>query len=182
MALHYSHSVALLVVALALLAAIADCRSGLIPNRLLAGGCLGLLLARVLLAGAGSGHLGMVLLVSLLGALTCGLIPLALYLWRGLGAGDVKLMAACGVGLGPVIGLEAELYAFGLGALYACARAAYGGMLWQTLRGTTLLLTNPLLPRRMHKPVPRSVHSALPFGPAICVGVLAAVTLHWSAL
>ncbi|MET0385808.1 MAG: A24 family peptidase [Polyangiales bacterium] len=174
-------ALALSVFTLALVAAISDFRTGLIPNRLVGPAFVvvfGLRVGLALLDRQQS--LGMSLTFFTLGLLIAGLIPLTLYLCRALGGGDVKLLAVCGAGLGPVHALEAELYAFGFGALYALGHAAFGGVLWQTLRGSAVLMTNPLIPRRLRKPVPLAAQRPLPFGPAICVGVLCAIALHWN--
>lgn len=183
MYLHPEQWLTLGVVAVAAIAAVSDYRSGLIPNRLIVAGFALVLALRVLsaLLDGNRGQLGFQLAALGLGTLIGGLIPLALYICRALGAGDVKLMALCGAGLGPVAGLESELYAFGFGALYALGAAAYSGVLWQTLRGSAVLITNPVVPRRVRKPVPLPAQRMLPFGPAICAGVLTAAISHWMA-
>lgn len=181
--LHPQNLLGMLSVLLAAAAAVTDVRTGLIPNRLTVLGGLGLLALRVTLAGLlrGPAQVLTALTVGMLGIAVCGLIPLAMYIVRGIGGGDVKLLAAIGAGLGPVAGLEAELYAFGFGALYALARAAYGGVLWQTLRGSTMLLTNPLVPRRQRRPIAPSALTPIRFAPPIFAGALYALALHWTA-
>ena len=178
MHLHPQHWLALGVVAIASIAAISDLRTGLIPNWLVAAGFIFVLGLRVAYAVTDS-RVGLELALLGLGMLISALIPLALYLCGAMGAGDVKLMAVCGAGLGPVLGLEAELYAFGFGALVALGYAAYGGELLQTLRGSAVLLTNPFIPRRLRKPVPVPAQRTMRFGPAIFLGVVAAVFLNW---
>ncbi len=74
----------------ALLAAFTDVRSGRIPNRL-AYGALLLGLAVRTVVGGWSG-----LLEGLLAALICGGVFLVFFVMGGMGAGDVKLMAAIG--------------------------------------------------------------------------------------
>jgi prepilin peptidase CpaA len=170
---HPQQWLALSVVVIAGIAAVSDYRTGLIPNWLIAAG-FALVLGLRAVQGDGSQ-----LALFGLGTLIAGMIPLALYVCRALGAGDVKLMAVCGAGLGPVAGLEAELYAFGFGAMYALGLAAYGGELWQTMRGSAVLLTNPFIPRRLRKQVPVPARRTMRFGPAICAGVIAAVFLNW---
>jgi prepilin peptidase CpaA len=172
---------ALLVVAITALAAVTDVRTGLIPNRLTLGGLLSVLALQTLLVSFDHGPrlLPGALLASLLGALACGLIPLGIYLAGGLGGGDLKLLALCGVGLGPLLGLEAELYAFGLGCLYAIGRAAYGGVLWRTLRGSTTLLANAVVPTHARREVAPSVLVPVRFAPFIFAGVATAVVSHW---
>lgn len=178
MHLHPQHWLALGVVAIAGIAAISDFRTGLIPNWLVGTG-FGLVLGLRVFHAITGGQVGLQLALLALGVLIAGMIPLALYVCRAMGAGDVKLLAVCGAGLGPVLGLEAELYAFGFGALCALGYAAYGGELWQTLRGSAVLLTNPVIPRRLRKPVPVPAQRTMRFGPAICAGVIAAVFLNW---
>jgi prepilin peptidase CpaA len=169
------------VLCFAVAAAISDRRTGLIPNRLILAG-LGAVVAAVLTLAAARGGLhavGSALLVCGFGLLACGLPPLAIYMFRALGGGDVKLLAMCGAGLGPVIGLEAELYAFTLGALFGLARAAYDGTLFQTLLGSASLLTNPLLPKRYQREVSQGAMREVRFGPFIAAGVAAAILAHW---
>lgn len=171
----------LVVLGFAIAAAIHDRRTGLIPNRLVLWGLGAALVTVCATAAARSGWPGLTsaLTVSGFGLLACGLPPLALYLCKGLGGGDVKLLAMCGAGLGPVAGLQAELYAFTLGALFALARAAYDGTLFQTLLGSASLLTNSLLPKRYQRVIAPSALRELRFGPAIAVGVAAALLQHW---
>jgi prepilin peptidase CpaA len=181
MNLHPQQWLALGVVVIAGIAAVSDYRTGLIPNWLVGAGFVLVLGLRLLYAisDSRSGQLGTHLALFGLGTLIAGMIPLAMYVCRALGAGDVKLMAMCGAGLGPVAGLEAELYAFGFGAMYALGLAAYGGELWQTLRGSAVLLTNPFIPRRLRKQVPVPARRTIRFGPAISAGAIAAVFLNW---
>jgi prepilin peptidase CpaA len=172
---------ALLVVVIATIAAVTDLRTGLIPNRLLAAG-LGLLLAiQVILVTSGNGLRSVpgALLGSLLGAVACGLIPVAIYFARGLGGGDLKLLTLCGVGLGPVVGLEAQLYAFALGSLFVVGRATYQGTLWATLRGSTTVLANRLVPARLRHEVAPAALTPVRFAPWILAGVATAVVDHW---
>jgi len=178
MHLHPQHWLALSVIVIAAIAAVSDLRTGLISNWLVGTGFALVLGLRVRYALSDS-QLGLQLSLLGLGTVIAGSIPLVLYMFRALGAGDVKLFAVCGAGLGPVAGMEAELYAFAFGALYALGAAAYGGELWQTLRGSAVLLTNPWIPRRLRQPVPVPAQRTMRFGPAICAGVLAAVFSSW---
>jgi prepilin peptidase CpaA len=168
------------VLAWAIAAAIADYRTGTIPNRLLISGAAAVLCVGVATAAADGGWpgLGARLLSLAFGLLACGAVPLALYLCGALGGGDVKLLALCGAGLGPVIGMQAELYAFTLGALLALGRAAYEGTLLEALTGSAALITNPLLPKKLRKPVAAGALRELRFGPAIAAGVGATLALH----
>lgn len=163
--------------------AIHDLRTGLIPNRLLACGASAMLVVSLAVAAAASGWpgVGARMLGLTFGLLACGAVPLALFLLRALGGGDVKLLAICGAGLGPLLGMEAQLYAFTLGALFALGRAAYEGTLFEALSGSAALLTNPWLPKKLKKPVSTGALRELRFGPAIAAGVGVALWLHGAA-
>jgi prepilin peptidase CpaA len=176
-------ALALLVVVIAAIATVTDLRTGLIPNRLTAGGLCLLLVLQIALVTLGEGlsSVPVALLVSLLGAVACGLVPLFIYLARGLGGGDVKLLAMSGVGLGPVVGLEAQLYAFALGSLFVVGKATYDGTLWVTLRGATTLLANRVVSARLRREVSPRALEPVRFAPWILAGVATAVAAHWQA-
>lgn len=93
-----------------------DFASGRIPNRVtLTGAAAGVGLA-LLPGGIGIGEAA--------GGLGVGLAMfLPTYFFRGMGAGDVKLMAAAGAFLGPSGALVAALYAYVLGGLLTVAYA-----------------------------------------------------------
>lgn len=171
------------VLACAIAGAVHDWRTGFIPNRLLAwGSALTLCVSVATAAAVGGWHaVGTRLLSIVFGLLVCGAVPLGLYLCRALGGGDVKLLALCGAGLGPVIGLEAELYAFTLGALLALGRSTYEGTLLEALVGSAALITNPLLSKKLRKPVSAGALRELRFGPAIAAGVAVALALRGTA-
>lgn len=163
------------------IAALIDWRTGKIPNELtLSVVVLGLLLQAVLagrqggLSAAGSG-LGW----GLLGLLACGIVPLLIWLAKGGGGGDVKMMGALGALLGPMVGLEAETYMFAGAALYAMAWMAYEGKLLRTLGNSLRLVANPLLPKDKRDPLPEAMMTELRFGPAIFVGTCMAAYLNW---
>jgi prepilin peptidase CpaA len=158
---------ALLVLAITAAAAVSDLRTGLIPNKLTLGALGVLFLGQLLMNGWQAGAIS-----ALSGLLFASLIPLLLYVAGGLGGGDLKLMAACGVGLGPMLAMEAQMIAFSIGCLYAIGRAVYAGVLWQTLRGSTFVLTNALTPIGKRRDVPESVTTPVRFGPFIFFGVL----------
>jgi prepilin peptidase CpaA len=174
---------------LVLVAAIVDLRTGHIPNPLTLGGlALGALLqmsARVLHARASErvslpllGHaLGSVAL----GVLVCSVVPYLLFVRKAMGGGDVKLLAAVGGALGPVIGLETELYAFLIMALYAPLPLAFQGRLLKTLGNSVALLSNPLRPKAERLAVAPELLTSLRFGPAVFAGVAATALLRWSA-
>ncbi|CDZ56620.1 prepilin peptidase [Neorhizobium galegae] len=104
-----------LAVALALIAAMLDHRSGIIPNRLTYPFlCAGLLLS---LAAMGISGLGL----ALAGLLAASAVFLFAFLAGSCGGGDVKLMAALGalLGLGPAV--DVTLMALMVGGVMAVA-------------------------------------------------------------
>jgi prepilin peptidase CpaA len=116
---------------------------------------------------------------SVAGALTCALIPI--FMWRGgaMGGGDVKLLAAIGAIVRPLVGIEAEFYAFAAAAILAPARLAWEGKLLATLGRSFALAMNPLLPKDKKREIPKEAMTWFRFGPAIAVGTLIATILHW---
>jgi len=118
---------------------------------------------------------------SVLGAFACALVPLFLYRSNAIGGGDVKMLAALGAICRPMVGVEAEFYAFIAAALFAPARLAWEGKLFKTLGNAFMLVANPLLPKDKRRPIGPEAMTSLRFGPAIFAGALAAAILHWNA-
>lgn len=145
------------------LAAVVDLRRRRIPNALNFGG-MGLGLAFGLALGGLPG-----LSNSFLGLLTGGALFLPFYLARGMGAGDVKLMAAVGSFLGPWHTLLAAIVVTLLGGVIAAWAAFRQGRLLQALRDTAgvVLRVNSI------KTLDRSSREeSIPYGLAIAAGVL----------
>lgn len=145
------------------LAAVIDFRQRRIPNALSFGG----MAAGLLLGLAQGGVSG--LSNSLLGLLTGGALFLPFYLARGMGAGDVKLMAAVGAFLGPWHTLLATITVALVGGVIAAWAAFQQGRLRQALRDTAgvVFRVKPL------KTLDRSSREeAIPYGLAIASGVL----------
>ena len=114
---------AMSILSLCVLAAVSDLRTGQIPNRLVAWGLgLGVALpvaSALFLAPLSSappwallGTLGEGLGKALAGLLVTAAVPLALFLMRALGGGDVKLFAAVGALAGPSLGFAIVSHAF----------------------------------------------------------------------
>lgn len=118
---------------------------------------------------------------SVLGALLCALIPLMLYRAGGIGGGDVKLLAAVGAIFRPLLGIEAEFYAFLAASLIALARAAYEGKLMQILGNTLTLVLDPFRPKERRRELTPDKMTWMRLGPAAFPGVLAAVIVNWRA-
>lgn len=142
------------------LAAVIDVRTRRIPNWLTLGGLLGGCVIQVLQAGPSG------LAVALGGAaLGFGLL-LPFYVVRAMGAGDVKLLAAVGALMGPVILVSIGLYAAIVGGLISAGMLAQRRVLGRSLFG---LARSPLR-------VQRSGIKA-PYGVAIASGVYLSMLL-----
>jgi len=176
------------VLVLTALAGAWDYRTGHIPNKLVLGGAvLGvashLALYALLLPrdGQSLGELMSSAVANMmLGVLICGAVPLLLYRTGAMGGGDVKLLAAIGAWLGPVLGLQAEMYGFIVAAVYAPARLAYQGQLLRLLGNSAVLLSNPFLPKARRRKVPEALLTELRFGPALFVGCVLVTLVRWS--
>ena len=108
-----------------------------------------------------------------LGMLAGLLLMMPGHLIGATGAGDVKLMAAIGVVVGPGVALRAFLYTAVAGGIFALAVAARRGLLSETLYGTQRLVMAPAAARQTIESPSRA--NRFPYGPAIAVGTLIAV-------
>ncbi|HEY2733324.1 MAG TPA: A24 family peptidase [Polyangiales bacterium] len=167
--------------ALVLIAAIVDFKTGKIPNLLIAIGlALGLLSGAAV--GFASDRAGAVLhglLYSSAGALGCALLPGLLYAARSIGGGDLKLFIALGSLVGPLIGLEAELYTFCAGALYVFGLLAYEGILFRSVADSFVAVSSAIV-RRPNRRAAQLSQRSVRFGPLIAVGTWLALLAHWS--
>lgn len=169
-------------ISVALVGAVIDLRTGHIPNWLTLGALA--IAPPVTFALEASAHglrAGLVAAgLSLLGAVVCGLPPLFAFLKGSMGGGDVKLLAALGALLGPRLGLDAEFYAFVLGALYVPGRLAWEGRLFETLArlGRSALQRLPVARTRFGIAPPETgPKMQIRLGPAICGGTVVAAAL-----
>lgn len=176
--------------ALLLAAAWSDLQRRRIPNAVVfPGALLALLLHTILPAGDGflgtlPGGLG---LFGALKGLACGLaILLPIYLSRGMGAGDVKLMAMVGAFLGPVQIWPAIFATVFAGGVLAVVMALRRRVLGRVFKNVYLMLLGglpPTIKRTLRAATPAATGSApaaaettgvrLPYGAAIAVGSLA---------
>ena len=174
-----------IAIAVSAIAALEDSRTGLISNWLTLG-ALALApfvhVGRTLQLGAGMEDALLSGGMSLLGGLACGVVPYVLFLKGGARGGDVKLCAALGAILKPVVGIEAVFYGFLAAALIAPAKLAYEGKLLATLRSSFYLLVNPLLPATRRVPQDPSTMTWVRMGPAFSLGTLITTATHyWDA-
>ena len=165
--------------------AVYDWRTGRIPNWLtlgaLAAGLLGHAAWGLMQTGSAMGAVRS-LGFSVLGAVACVAVPLLLYRMDAIGGGDVKMLAALGAMLRPMLGVEAEMYGFVAVALIMPARLAYEGKLKRVMLNTLAIATNPFRPKDKRKEVPKEMLTEVRFGPGIFLGTCVTATLHWTQL
>jgi prepilin peptidase CpaA len=176
------------VVLLTAVAGLSDLRTGHIPNSIPLFGCLVGLCANVIVFAFHSRGHGASLERQLftagahmgLGLIACSLVPLFFFQRNAVGGGDVKLFAVIGLSAGPYLGLEIQLGAFVLAALYAPARLAYEGHLLRLLKNAALVLLNPLMPEERRRPLPPALLTTVRLGPAIFVATTLVAFTRWS--
>lgn len=156
-----------LALAVSCIAMITDLRTRTIPNWL----TLPLLPIALLLHGITAGVDGG--LRSGVGALVCFLPVYFLFTRHALGGGDVKLFAALGALVGARDGLELELTAFVIVALFALFAMAWHGRLARLLAQSWRASLHLIAPARFLRPEPSEGSVELPMGLAIMVASLA---------
>lgn len=160
---------------LALCMAVGDWRTRRIPNYLTFGGALAGLVFQTALFGLSG-------LTQALSGLLLGLALLLLpYIYGGMGAGDVKALAALGAWLGPRAVFSVFCYMGLAGGLLSLGFLIANGNLWNYLRQGWVSLQNLILCRSRQvifgalAPESKST-SGLPYGVAIALGMVAYVT------
>lgn len=116
-------------------------------------------------SGLGDGLLGLVLGLGFL------LLP---YLMGGMGAGDVKALAALGAWLGPAGTFYLCLYMAIAGGVMSLAVLILKGLLWQKLRRGWAYLCNLQLCQglgKAEKSPPLQIIKGIPYGVAIALGM-----------
>ncbi len=160
---------------LAGVACVTDLKSGRIPNVLTFGGALAALVFHGI-TGRGDG-----LLVACGGWVVGVAVFFAPFALGGLGAGDVKLLAALGAWLGPADAVWLALYAGVAGGVIALSVALARGYLRQALANIRLLLTHWRVsgPGQLHEiSLAGSKGPRLAYAVPILVGTLATIWLH----
>jgi prepilin peptidase CpaA len=163
---------------LALWIAWGDLRTRRIPNYLTLGTALSGLAYNLIMHGW-SGLLG-----GLLGLLVGFAFLILPYIWGGMGAGDVKALAALGAWLGPGETVYLFCYMGIAGGLLALGLLCWNGLLWRKIRRGWFTLSNLVLCRSAGVKAPsgsREDTPGMPYGVAIAVGMALLLSLHgWS--
>ena len=128
--------IAAALLAITLIAAFTDARSGLIPNWLTLPALVLAPPTHLVLGGTAA------VLGSVLGCLICAAIPLFLFRAGAMGGGDVKLFACIGALAGPVLGLELQLIAYYVLVAVALVALAWRGELCAVLRRSWWLVVH----------------------------------------
>jgi len=142
------------------IAAYTDLRYRVIPNE----ACLGILWLGLVFNGYSDGTAGVA--SSIVGTLLCLGIFLPGYATGRMGAGDVKLMAACGCFLGPIAAVNAIVFALLVGGVLAICAIAGRSMTYYEPR------LYAFFPRTI---VERSFKVELPYAIAISIGAALAM-------
>jgi prepilin peptidase CpaA len=158
-----------------LVAAISDLRTGRIPNWLTLGTLVLGTAAQVALSHLAYPAISVLLFLatSVLGIVFSALVPFLLWKKHALGGGDLKLLMAVGALLGPMLGLQVQLYAFLIALVIAPAQLAYRGKLLGTLKNASAMVVNPFRKKSRRVELPAAALSELRFGPAIFLAAVA---------
>ncbi|MBW1918477.1 MAG: prepilin peptidase [Deltaproteobacteria bacterium] len=154
---------------LSLWMAAGDLKARRIPNYLTLGTALAGLLYQGWahgLVGVADGVVGLIIGLALL------IVP---YLMGGMGAGDVKALAALGAWLGPKLTMYLFVYMALVGGLMALAALWWRGLLWQKLRQAAVFCLNFILCRHGGvDPHPPEISKTpgLPYGLALALGMV----------
>ncbi len=147
-----------------LMIASSDLREHRVPNVLILGVLVGGLLFSLFDGGLQS------IAGALLGAMT-GLVLLPMYLARAMGAGDVKLLVACGMFLGPWGVLQCIVVAFILSAIFVSV-AWSAKQLKQLASAQHTELSNSIT---TDSPRENLMQEKVPFAPAIALATMGVV-------
>lgn len=161
------------LILMVVIAAVTDIGSRRIPNVLVVSGLAIALILQVLLPVTGSWQ------TWLYGALAGLFLFLPFYMLRGMGAGDVKLMAAVGSFAGPTLALKIALATFIIGGIWSLIVIISKGKVRETWRNVRTMLL-PVLMRAGGVPseLPGPSVGRLPYGVAIALGTLTMLYLE----
>ncbi|KER70763.1 MULTISPECIES: prepilin peptidase [Burkholderia] len=165
------YPIPLCVTLLAVAAAGTDIAARRIPNRLVALGLAGALVAQCLLHGVVAGALGW-----LAGAATGFALLLPFYLLRGMAAGDVKLMLAIGAWVGAQMTFYIVLATFvagGIGALAVVLLRGRMRQMWANVRALIARHAQGKGAAAADGAAEMTSVGSLPYGVAIAAGTLA---------
>ena len=149
-----------------------DLRTRRIPNYLTLGTAVAGLAYNFMsqgISGLADGFLGILL------GFACLILP---YLWGGMGAGDVKALAALGAWLGPKLTVFLFCYMGIAGGVIAVGCLVWQGILWQKIKEGWVFLLNLILCRPDGAPrttSPVKLTEGIPYGVAIAVGMIVLV-------
>ncbi|MCK5241798.1 prepilin peptidase [bacterium] len=109
------------------------------------------------------------------GLLIGGLLFFPAFLWGGMGAGDIKLVAVVGAFAGWIFVLNVALYTALVGGVIAVVVLIVKGELWQTLKNISRFLRSIFVPKLTIEPLSKKY--PMPYALAIALGTLAAYLL-----
>ena len=154
-----------LALSVATMAALCDWRRGEIPNWLT--------LPPIVIAPLAYGlAFGLeYALLSLAAGHSSALVPYLLFRRGAMGGGDVKLFGALGAitGFDLLVGLEIQLAALVVAAVFACSTLAWKGMFLRTLGNVLGLAVNPVLPTRWRQRPCEALSAPVRIGGAVFV-------------
>ena len=164
----FSHLNLILPFVIALWISWGDLKTRRIPNYLTFGAALAGLAYNLAVSGWGGLENGLLGLLLGFGFL---ILP---YIMGGMGAGDVKALAALGAWLGPTGTLYLFCYMAIAGGLMSLAVLIRKAILWQKIRQWRVSLFNLLLCQGRDKtvaPPPMQIIKGIPYGVAIALGM-----------
>jgi prepilin peptidase CpaA len=166
----------ILMLAIVLVAAVTDTRTGLIPNWLtlpaiVVGPVYHLIFFSPTLA-----------LQSVLAIVVVALVPFMMYRSGSMGGGDLKLFAALGGLGGLTLGLESLLYSMMAASVVALLTMAFRGQLTVVLLNVWRILSNPFIPKKLRKGLQRNEMHQLRLGSSILIGTCFALGSQYAII
>ncbi len=154
----------IMMLAIVVVAAVTDTRSGLIPNWLtLPAIVIGPVYHLIFLSPA-------LALQSVLAIVVVALVPFMMYRSGSMGGGDLKLFAALGGLGGLTLGLESLLYSMMAASVVAILTMAFRGHLKVVLVNVWRILSTPFIPKQRRKGLQRNEMHQLRLGASILIG------------